>query len=141
MDQVKRNKVWILTATFPDLDGSATSKFYTCCLAVGKSSKDHQPVLDYYMDEVEKLTNDGVNVFCTVDGVCKRVQMSLLTYIADRPERHAILCQLEYGHFDKWTLWSAVIDNKHLPYCDNCFGLEVKSLLRDCYADSELSVC
>ena len=42
----KENNVWILTVTFPDLDGSATSKFHTCCLAVGKSSKDHQPVLD-----------------------------------------------------------------------------------------------
>ena len=44
----------------------------------------------------------------------------ILAYIADRPERHAnaILCQLEGGHFGKWTLWSANIDDKHLPYCN-----------------------
>ena len=67
--------------------------------------------------------------------------MGLLTYIADRLERHAILCQLEGGHFGKRTLWSAVIDNKNLPYCDNCFGLEVQNLLHHCYASLELHVC
>ena len=135
------NNVWILTVTFPDLDGSATSKFHTYCLAIGKSSKNHQPVLDYYMDQVETLTTEGVHVFCTVNGVHRRVQMGLLAYIADRPERHTILCQLDGGHFGKRTLWSAVIDNKNLPYCDKCFQLEVKSLLRDCYANSERHVC
>lgn len=137
----KENNAWMLTVTFPDLDGSATSKVHTSCLVVGKSSKNHQPVLDYYMDQVETLTNEGVDVFCTVNGVHRRVQMGLLAYIADRPERHTILCQLDGGHFGKRTLWSAVIDNKNLPYCDKCFQLEVKSLLCDCYADSDRHVC
>ena len=79
MDQARRKKIWILTMTFADLYESAMSKFYTCCLAVGKSSNDHQPFLDYYMDEVDKLTNDGVNVFCTANGVYKRVKIDLLT--------------------------------------------------------------
>ena len=90
----KENNVWILTVTFPDADGIATSSFHTFCLVVGKSNKDHQPVLNHYMDEVKTLTNEGVDVLCTTGGVCKRVQMGLLAYIADRPERHAILCQL-----------------------------------------------
>ena len=93
------------------------------------------------MDEVKTLTNEGVDVFCTTDGVYKRVQMDLLAYIADRPERHALLCQLEGGLFGKRTLWTATIDNRHLPYCDKCYLSEVKSLLRDCYAHSELMLC
>ena len=136
----KENNVWILTVTFPDPDGCATSKFHTYCLAVGKSSMNHQPVIDYYLKEIEKLTN-GVEVFCGVDGEFKRVQMGLLAYIADRPERHAILCQAQGGIFGKRTLWSAIIDNKNLPYCDRCFMREVESLLSDCYSPFHLPPC
>ena len=78
------------------------------------------------MDEVKTLTNEGVDMFCTTNGVYKKVQMGLLAYIADRPERHAILCQLEDGNFGKRTLWSATIDDRHLPYCDKCLLSEVK---------------
>ena len=93
------------------------------------------------MDKVKTLTNEGVDVFCTTDGVYKRVRMGLFAYIADRPERHVILCQLEGGHFGKRTMWAATIDGRHLPYCDKCFSLEVKSLLRDCYVHLELKLC
>ena len=55
--------------------------------------------------------------------------------------RAVILCQLEGEHFGKRTLWSATIDDRHLLYCDKCFSSEVKSLLRDCYAHSELKLC
>ena len=129
----KENNVSILTVTFQDADGNATSQFQTFFLAVGKSSKDHQPVLDHYMDEVEILTKEGVDVFCATVEVYKRVQMGLLAYIADRPERHAMLCQLKGEHFGKRTQWPATIDDKHLPYCDKCFWSEVKRVLCDCY--------
>ena len=58
----KDNNVWILTVTFPDPDGCATSKFHTCCLAVGKSSNDHKPVIDHYLQEIETLAK-GIDVF------------------------------------------------------------------------------
>ena len=78
----KVNNVWILTVTFPDPNGCATSKFHTYCLAVGKSSRNHQPVIDHYLKEIEELTND-VKVFCGIDGEFKRIQMGLLAYTAD----------------------------------------------------------
>ena len=67
--------------------------------------------------------------------------MGLLAYIADRPERHAILNQAQGGTFGKRTLWSDFIDNKHLPFCDRCFKLEIKSLLDDCYSPFHLPRC
>ena len=82
--------MWILTVTFPDPDVCATSKCHTYCLAVGKSSRNHQPVIDHYLKEIEELIN-GVKVFSSIDGEFKRIQMGLLAYIADRPERYAIL--------------------------------------------------
>ena len=61
----KDNDVWILTVTFPDPDGCATSKFHTYCLAVGKSSRNHQPVIDHYLKEIEELTwREGVLWYC-----------------------------------------------------------------------------
>ena len=63
----KNNNVWILTVTFPDPEGSATSKFHTYCLAIGKSSQDHQPVIDHYLKEIETLAS-GLDLFCPQKG-------------------------------------------------------------------------
>ena len=49
----EENNVWILTMIFPDADGSATLPFHIFCLAVGMSNKDHQHVLDHYMNEAK----------------------------------------------------------------------------------------
>ncbi len=136
----KNNNVWILTVTFPDPNGSATSKYHTYCLAVGKSSNDHQPVIDYFLKEIETLSN-GVDVFCPKEGRFVRLQMGLLAYIADRPERHSILNQSQGGTFGKRTLWSCVVDYKNLPYCHACFGRELKNLLDDKYSTSTLQQC
>jgi hypothetical protein len=136
----KDNNVWIMTVTLPDPDGCATSKYHTYCLAVGKSSNGHQLVVEYYLKEIEKLMH-GVSLFDTKSGRYTRVQMGLLAYIADRPERHAILNQAERGIFGKRTLWSAFIDHDHLPYCQSCFTREVTALLADMHSPSVLSNC
>ena len=136
----KNNNVWIITLTVPDPGNNATSKYHTYCLAVGKSSNDHQPVIDYYMKQVEQLMR-GVSMFDVQSGKYINVQMGLLAYIADRPERHAILNQADGGLFGKRTLWCANIDHKHLPYCDNCFSKELKALMNDRFSQSPLSMC
>ena len=94
----KDNNVWILTITIPDPDGSATLKYHTYCVAIGKSSSDHQPVIDYYLKELEMSTK-GVSLFDRIQGKYVKVQMGLLAYIADRPERHAIIHQAQGGIF------------------------------------------
>ena len=45
----------------------------------------------------------GVSVFDVQTGKYINVQMGLLAYIADRPERHAILNQADGGLFGKRT--------------------------------------
>ena len=99
----KKNNVWILTVTFADPNSCATSKFHTYCLAVGKSSDNHQPVIDYFLKEIETLSK-GIYVFCAREGRFVRIQMALLAYIADRPERHTIFNQAQAGIFGKRTL-------------------------------------
>ena len=97
-----------------DPSGCATSKYHTYCLAVGKSSNYHQPVIDYYLREIEMLLK-GVSVFDLRSGNFINVQMGLLAYIADRPERHPILNQTDGGLFGKRTLWCGYIDHNYLP--------------------------
>ena len=77
--------------------GCATSKFHTYYLAIGKSSNDHESVIDHYLQESETLAK-GIEVFSA--GKCIRVQMGLLAYIADRPERHAILNQTQGAYLE-----------------------------------------
>ena len=136
----KDNNVWIITITISDPDGNATTKYHTYCLAVGKSSNDHQPVIEYYLKQVEQLMR-GVSMFDLQSGKRVNVQMGLLAYIADRPERHAILNQADGGIFGKRTLWCANIDHKRLPYCDICFSKELKALLNDQFSESPLTPC
>ena len=129
-----------MTVTLPDPNGSATSKYHTYCLAVGKSSNDHQPVIDHYLNEIETLMN-GVKMFNPETGKYVNVRMGLLAYIADRPERHAILNQAEAGHFGKRTLWCSYIDHRYLPYCNVCFQRELESLMADIHSPSRLTPC
>ena len=136
----KDNNVWIMTVTLPDPNGSATSKYHTYCLSIGKSSNDHQPVVDHYLKEIEMLTN-GVKLFDPETGKYINVQMGLLAYIADRPERHAILNQAQAGHFGQRTLWCSVVDHKNLPYCKVCFKKEINSLMSDIHSPSTLATC
>ena len=136
----KDNNVWILTVTLPDVEGCATSKFHTYCLAVGQSGNDHQPVIDYYLREIEKLTK-GVYLFDPSNGKFVRVMMGLLAYIADRPERHSILNHTEAGIFGKRTLWASAIDHHNLPYCASCYRNEINILLRDRYSTDILPTC
>ena len=71
-------------------------------------------MIDYFLKEIETLSQ-GISVFCPREGRFVRIQMALLAYIADRPERHAILNQAQAGIFGKRMLWSAVVDHKNLP--------------------------
>jgi len=128
--KAKFNSIWILTVTFPDPEGDATSPFHTHCIAIGKSSMDHTPVLDYYFSEIEKLMS-GINVYCGVDVKIKHVQLGVIAYITDRPERSSVLQTCHLGTHGKRSLWSAVIDHKHLPYCNRCFNREITNILLD----------
>ena len=81
---------------------------------------------------------NGVKMFNPETGKYVNVRMGLLAYIADRPERHAILNQAEAGHFGKRTLWCSYIDHRNLPYCNVCFQRELESLMADIHSQSEI---
>jgi hypothetical protein len=129
----RKNSVWILTVTFPDPKGMATSKYHTYCLAVGMSDQDHRPVVEHYLREL-KTMSEGIDVFCGIDGKMKKVKVGLLAYLADRPERASIQHSLLLGNWGQRANWAAYIDFKRLPYCDRCLRHNVTHLMHE---DSE----
>ena len=68
----------------------------------------------------------GIDVFCPAEGQFVNLQIGLLAYVADRPERHAILNTVDGDIFGQRMLWSAVIDRKKVPYCNAYFSEEIK---------------
>ena len=73
----------------------------------------------------------GVDVFCGINNVMKRVQMGLIAYVADRPERSALMKTSHLGNYGKRSLWSSFVDENHLPFCKRCFNQEIDSILND----------
>ena len=136
----KDNSVWILTITIPDPAGSATSPFHTHCLAIGKSSLDHSPVISYYTEEIEKLMG-GIDMYCGTSGEYIRVQMGLAAYVCDRVERSALMKTAHLGTYGLRSLYSAEIDDKRLPFCTRCFRTLIESLLQDRYNTDPIAPC
>ena len=87
------------------------------------------------------MLTKGVSLFESIQSKYVKVQMVLLAYIADRPERHAVAKKAQTDIFGTRTLCSAFIDNKNLPYCDRCFAKKVSALLGGQHSDSPLLIC
>ena len=85
--------------TLPDPGGDSASPFHTHCLAIGRSCQDHNEVIDHYLKEIEILMKGRI-VYCGETGKCIQIQMGLLAYLADRPERFSLMhinCNRTYG--------------------------------------------
>ena len=123
----KENSVWILTVTVTDPAGSATSPFHTHCLAIGRSSQDHTPVINYDTEEIERLMG-GIDIYCGTSGDYIRVQMGLAASVCDQVERSAVLKTAHLGTYGQHSFYSAMIDDRKLPYCTRCFGTLIDSL-------------
>ena len=128
----KHNNVWILTLTFPDPDGSSTSRFHTYCVAIGRGSQDHTPVINWLARQIKELA-EGDYYYCGADKGYKRVKMGLIAYLADRPERASLFKTMLLGTYGLRSGWAAEIDLKHLPDCRQCFAKRIKNVLLEKY--------
>ena len=113
---------------FANSDGNATSKFHTYCIAMGSPKMDHELVINYYSKEMERLMK-GEDVWCGQTGTFKLIQMGILVYICNQPERSQILNTLHLGNFGKRSLWLAVVQcgyETRLPHCTDALILQYK---------------
>jgi hypothetical protein len=61
-------------------------------LAMGKSTEDHTPVIEYYHREVKKLMKGFLTYFGVANEI-RRMSVGFLFHLSDRPERQLSLTQ------------------------------------------------
>lgn len=116
----KNNSIWILTATFANPDGKATSPYHTVCLAIGRSRDDHTAVIDFFLKELETI-RAGKMRYCALENKFVHTSLDLIAYLADLPERMSLMHTSMRGTFGKRAQYAGVIHQRTLPYCKRCF--------------------
>jgi hypothetical protein len=123
----RENSVWILTVTIcPPEKEKSTGKF-THVLAIGKSSEDHTPVIEFYLEECMKLMK-GFKCYFGATNQIRRMAVSMLTWNADRPERQGVLNTRKEGTYGKISGYAANVDQDKFPACHNCYLKLLKAM-------------
>ena len=122
------NNVWILTVTILNPHGSGTSPFHTHCIAIGKSSSDHTPIIEYFLKELETIREDKMR-FCGAKNKFIKTAFVPLLWSTDRPERASILHVNDVpSTYGLRSHVAAEANFNTLPYCNRCFSAVVGSI-------------
>ena len=133
----KDNSVWILTVTISPPWADINKGTYTHVLAMGKSSEDHTPVIDYYMREARELQR-GFRCYFGNSNDIRYVAFGLLLHSADRPERQGLGHTRKEGYYGKITNYAHCVSTLSFPACKECYKdqlfiiLGQKSFQRNC---------
>lgn len=123
----KKNSAWILTIAIPNPDGNPTSIFHTYCVAVGNSSSDHTPVIEYFLRELETVKQQKIR-YCGISGDFIKTSFRLAAYSSDRIERGDLLKTMIGGTYGLRSHFACGIDPNAFPFCDRCFDTLISSL-------------
>ena len=121
----KDNSVWILTVSFIDPKGSASSQFHTICLAIGHSKADHTEVIDYFLNEFKTIRWVKLRYSFNQKKIIK-TSFAMIAYLGDLPERCSVLYTSLKGTFGRRIMYAYYPDPKNFPYCQNCFDRAIK---------------
>ena len=116
--------IWLYVMRVCAPPGHSTSEDHTFCLAFGSAKLPHDKVVEHYQRELMTFV-DG---FRRYDGKAKAIVNTSFVhaaYLADTPERNAILHLLNGGLYGKRSGHATKIDPKRLPSCDRCFWVAV----------------
>ena len=128
--RVEGNSVWIFVVRIAAPEGESTSSSHTFCLAMGSSKASHDKVIAHYLKEIIKLMKGKMRYYGGNDGQKRLVNTSfgLALYIADTPERNAILHRLHLGTFGLRSGYAGMVDPVGLPSCQKCFEHRIGKL-------------
>jgi hypothetical protein len=136
----KDNSVWILTASFIDPKGSASSQFHTICLAIGHSKADHTEVIDYYLNEFKTIRRGKLRYSFNKKKIIK-TSFAMIAYLGDLPERCSVLYTSLKGTFGRRIMYAYDPDPKKFPYCQNCFDHAIKRVFGENVGDRSCTSC
>ena len=123
----KDNSVWILTLTFLNTDKKTKSPMHTYCIAIGKSSEDHTPVLEIIMRQLDDLEQARTR-YCGITGTFIDTSFGIIAYSTDRIERCSVMNTMQLGIFGQRSHWACAIDPTRLPMCVQCFQRLISTL-------------
>lgn len=124
----KENSVWILTVTICPPGEDISSGLYTHVLAMGKSSEDHTPVREFYLEEMMTLMK-GFKCYHGEVNKIINVAFGNVTIHADRPERHEWLNTRKEGTYGKVSGYAVNISEERFPACRQCYRNHVLDML------------
>ena len=133
----KDNSVWILTLTFLNTDKKTKSPMHTYCIAIGKSSEDHTPVLEIIMKQLEDIRQAKTR-YCGITGTFIKTSFGVIAYSTDRIERCSILHTSQLGTFGQRSHWACAINPHRLPMCAHCFHRLISTLETSLYPQLEV---
>ena len=110
----------MLTATICSPLEEMNNCKHTHVLAMGKSTEDHTPVIEYYNREVKELMK-GFLTYIGVTNEIRRMLVGFLFHSSDRPERQFVTNTRKEGHFGKCANYAYCVDFNKLPACKECY--------------------
>lgn len=134
----KDNSVWILTVTICPPESEKSSGRYTHVLAMGKSSEDHTPVIERYLEEYIGLMK-GFKCYFGASNDIRRMAVSMLAWNADRPERQMISNTRKEGTYGKISGWAANVSQEKFPACHQCYARLLREMIPGLQSNEDLS--
>ena len=114
------NAVWIITVTVCPPEHKSSSGMYTHTLAMGKGTEDHTEVIEYYLDEINRL-REGFQCYFGATNSIERFAIAMIVWNADRPERQMIQHTRKEGIYGKVSGWAVNVSEEKLPSCLACY--------------------
>jgi hypothetical protein len=123
----KKNSAWMMTVAFPNPAGNATSIFHTYCIAIGNSSSNHTPVLEYFLRELDVVKREKIR-YCGRTNKFIKTSFRMMAYSSDRIERADLLKTSQGGTYGSRSHFAGAVDPDVFPFCDQCFNTLIQSL-------------
>ena len=118
----KDNSVWVLTVTVCPPEDQKSNGANTRVLAIGKSSDNHTPVIDYYIREAWKIRS-GFPCYLGAEKKICHVTFWMITWNADRPERQVLSGTRKEGVYGMFTGWAMSLNGcvEKFVACEKCY--------------------
>ena len=129
------NGVWISTLTTVLSSSEKEFVYNTYVLSVCTKGDDHNPIEDRFQSDFEYINRHEVMFYSKTLNKETKVNLSLIAYLADSPERH-VICTLTRGNGNYNLCWGYIFDKRYLiqflPSCKKFLSnLEKNFSIRD----------
>ena len=119
--------IWMMIVRVCPPTELLTSECYNICIAFGCSSLNHESVVSYQLDQLEKIRRGKLR-FYAKDGVKRMIStcFDLVLWAGDTPERRQLTHTSNRGNYGKRSNYAGKINQDKTPACANCYKRLIK---------------